>query len=61
MDAVHTAGEPPKIGRIIFAAIGWIKKRRVEPKKVASEKTTRLKFTVLVYLFIRFDHLFHGF
>ena len=37
----QTAGDPPKTGNSILAAIGWIKNSKAEPTNVASEKKMR--------------------
>jgi hypothetical protein len=38
MHVVHTAGEPPKSGRIILATIGWTENRRKAPRQSVRAK-----------------------
>lgn len=38
IEVFHTAGEPPRIGRIIFATIGWTRKTRPAPRQIAAPK-----------------------
>jgi hypothetical protein len=40
-DALQTWGEPPNVGRIIFATIGWTRKRRNDPRKIVRVKRAR--------------------